>query len=115
MFQQASHHPLFVTECQSGAEWLMSRSVFLHVGVAQALAKRAARAVRLAARDRIGTIVGRVEGAWPMVARQADPAERRIRRRTIGRLVPVDHTGVNVGPKPVVIRWAVADQAGGES
>src|SRR5258708_11476711 len=59
------------------------RSVLLHVGVAQALAERGAGAVGFAAGHRVGAIIGGVEGARPVVARQADPAERRVRRSTV--------------------------------
>jgi hypothetical protein len=52
-------------------------------------------------RDRIGAIVRRVIGARAVVARQADAAERRA-SGAVGRAVPVDHPGPDIGPEAVV-------------
>src|SRR4051794_13239684 len=90
-------------------------SVLLHVGIAETLADRGARGVGLAAGHRVGAIIGGVEGARAVVARQAEPAERRGRRRAIGRLVPVDHAGPDVGPELVVHLGAAADEARGKA
>ena len=46
-----------------------------------------------------------------MVARKANAAKRSIRRRAVGRLVPVDHAGADIGPELVVELGTVADQA----
>src|SRR3546814_4065639 len=51
----------------------------------QADTDRGAQGVALAARHRIGAIVGGVEGARPVVARQADAAEGRGGGGTVGR------------------------------
>src|SRR3954447_16503674 len=85
--------------------------VFLHVGIAQAVVDRRARAIDLAARDRIGAIIGGVECARAMVAGKADPAERSVRGSAVGRLVPVDDAGPDTGPEFVVLLGSPADQA----
>src|SRR5579872_301040 len=64
-----------------------------------------------AARHRVGAIVGSIESAWAMIAGQANPTEWSIGRRAIGRLVPVDYAGTDIGPKLVVEFGTVADQA----
>src|SRR4051794_25242458 len=92
-----------------------SSSVLLQVRVAQAFADRGARAVGFAAGHGIGAIIGGVEGARAVIAAEAKPAERRVRRRSVGRLVPVDHAGADVRPEFVVELGAAADQAGGEA
>ena len=47
--------------------------------------------VGFAAGHRIGAIIGGVKALGRWLPRQADAAERRVRRRAVGRLVPVDH------------------------
>src|SRR5436305_15132295 len=89
--------------------------VFLHVGVAEALAKGSSGAVDLAAGHRIRAIIGGIESARPVVAGKADAAERCVRRRAIGRLVPVDDARPNTGPELVVNFRAPADEARGEA
>src|SRR3546814_2744759 len=64
--------------------------------------------------DLIGAIVGGVEGARPVVARQADAAEGRGGGGTVGRAVPVDDAGARIGPELVVELGRPADQRGGE-
>src|SRR5438045_3916211 len=71
-------------------KWRRGGLVLHHVRVAQALANGRARAVGFAASNRISAIIRGVEGARAVVARQADPTERRVRRRAVGWLVPVD-------------------------
>src|SRR3546814_8179425 len=83
--------------------------------VVQADTDRGAQGVALAARHRIGAIVGGVEGARPVVARQADAAEGRGGGGTVGRAVPVDDAGARIGPELVVELGRPADQRGGEA
>src|SRR5438309_186746 len=70
--------------------------VFEQIRVAQPFADCRVGPLGLAAGDRISAIIGGVEGAGPVVAGQADATERRVRRRAVGWLVPVDDPGANV-------------------
>ena len=72
-------------------------------------------ALGFGAGHRIGAIIGGVIGARAVVAGEADAAERRGRGGAVGRLVPVDHAGADIGPEAVVKLRAAADQAGGEA
>ena len=81
--------------------------------LAEAHADARARLLHLGAGDRIGAIVGGVERGRAVVARKADPAERRGRRGAVGRPVPVDDAGADVGPEAVVVLRVAADQRGG--
>src|SRR5438270_8282007 len=87
------------------------RSVLLHVRIAQALADVASGAIGLAAGNGIGAIIRRVEGAWAVVSRHPDAAERGVRGSPIRRLVPVDHARAHIRPELVVHFRASADEA----
>ncbi len=49
-----------------------------------------------------------------MVARQADAAERGVRWRAVGRLVPVDHAGFRPRPELLELLVRAADEARGQ-
>src|SRR5688572_10890656 len=84
---------------------------FEHFWVAKAFVDSRAGGDRLAAGDRISAIIGGVISAWTVIAGQADASERRVRRRSVGRFVPVDDPGADAGPEAVVKRRIAADQA----
>src|SRR5438270_10013193 len=91
--------------CASGGA-----SVFLHVWVAQPFADVAPNALGLAARHRIGAIIGGIEGARPVIAREAHTAERRVRRSAVCWAVPIDHSSADVRPELVVHFRGAPDQ-----
>src|SRR3546814_20405981 len=92
-----------------------SSDLFRPLVVAQTDADGCAQRVAFATGHRIGAIVGGVKGARPVIARQADTAERCGGRGAVGRTVPVDDAGAGVGPELVGKLGGAADQCGGQA
>src|ERR1700740_1497302 len=89
--------------------------VFLHVGIANALADGCSCPISFDAGHRIGAIVGGVEGARPVISGKADSAEGGIGWSAVGRLGPVDHARADIRPELVVQLRPASDEAGGKS
>src|SRR3546814_1657172 len=84
-----------IAPTQSGVKDISSSPAVI-LGIAQPDADRGPHRVAFRGCDRIGAIVGGIEGARPVIARQADAAEGGGGRGAVGRPVPVDHAGAGI-------------------
>src|SRR5205085_12507777 len=84
------------------------------IGIAETDADACTGLLGFGAGNGIGAIIRGVEGAWAVVAGEADAAEGCVGRCAICGLIPVDHAGADVCPEAVVELGALSDQRGGD-
>ena len=68
--------------------------------------------VNFRAGNRVGAIISRVIGCWPVVAGKADPAKRCGTGSAVGGTVPVNDASANIRPEAIVLLGIAANQRG---